>query len=157
MQGGSFTWRGGLNNQSQSRLNRFLVTNNWDSLSNGSVQGVLPRPVSYHFPILLDGGGMRGPSHFRFEKWLVEEGFKDQVKNWWVSFNFTRTFSFVLDAKLRALNLKTWNKEVFGFIEPKKGKALDQVMYWDEKEKVSTLNLEECEARNEARESYKTF
>ncbi|RVW74602.1 hypothetical protein CK203_050923 [Vitis vinifera] len=105
--------------------------------------GVLPRPVSYHFPILLDGGGMRGPSHFKFEKWLVEEGFKDQVKNWWVSFNFTRTFSFVLDAKLRALNLKTWNKEVFGFIEPKKGKALDQVMYWDEKEKVSTLNLEE--------------
>ena len=100
---------------------------------------------------------MRGPSHFRFEKWLVEEGFKDQVKNWWVSFNFTKTFSYVLDAKLRALNLKTWNKEAFGFIEPKKGKALDQVMYWDEKEKVSTLNLEECEARNEARESYKTF
>ena len=37
MQGGSFAWRGGLNNQSQSRLNRFLVTDNWDSLSNGSM------------------------------------------------------------------------------------------------------------------------
>ena len=75
-----------------------------------------------------------------------------------MSFNFTRTFSFVLDAKLKALKavLKTWNKEVFGFIEAKQGKALSKVVYWDEKEKVSALNLEECEARNEARESYKT-
>ena len=30
-------------------------------------------------------------------------------------------------------------------------------MYWDKKEKFSALNLEECEARNEARESYKTW
>ena len=26
LQGGPFTWQGGLNNQSQSRLDRFLVT-----------------------------------------------------------------------------------------------------------------------------------
>ena len=30
-------------------------------------------------------------------------------------------------------------------------------MYWDEKEKCSALNLEDCEARKEARESYKTW
>ena len=71
------------------------------------MQGVLPKPVFDHFPILLDGGGMRrGPSTFRFENtWLEEEGFKDQVKNWWLSFDFTRTFSFVLDTKLRALKV----------------------------------------------------
>ena len=51
--------------------------------------------------------------------WLEEEGLKDLVKNWWMSFNFNRTFYFVLDAKLRALKVvfKAWNKEVFGFIE----------------------------------------
>ena len=76
-----------------------------------------------------------------------------------MSFNFTGTFSFVLDAKLKALKavLKTWNKEVFNFIEAKQGEALSQVVYWDEKEKVSALNLEEYEARNEVRESYKTW
>ena len=88
----------------------------------------MPRLVSDHFPILLDGEGLRKvPSPFKFENvWLEEEGFKDQVKNWWVSFNFTGTFNFVLDAKLRALKvvLKTWNKEMFGFIEARKGKAL---------------------------------
>ena len=28
---------GGLNNQSQSRVDRFVVTNNWDNLFNGFV------------------------------------------------------------------------------------------------------------------------
>ena len=102
----------------------------------------------------------RGPSPFRFENmWLEEEGFKDQMKMWWGSLNFNGTSSFVLDTKLRALKdiLKTWNKEVFGLIETKKGEALRQVVCWDEKEKCSTLNLEDCEARKEARESYKTW
>ena len=30
-------------------------------------------------------------------------------------------------------------------------------MYWDEMEKCSALNVEDCEARNEARESYKSW
>ena len=34
LQGGPFTWPGGLNNQSQSRLDRFLVTDDWDSMFN---------------------------------------------------------------------------------------------------------------------------
>ncbi|RVW36308.1 Transposon TX1 uncharacterized 149 kDa protein [Vitis vinifera] len=80
--GGPFTWRGGLNNQSQSRHDQFLATDNWDSMVNGAVQGILPRLVSEHFPILLEGGGLkRGPSLFRFENmWLEEKGFKDQMK-----------------------------------------------------------------------------
>ena len=39
LQGGPFTWRGGLNNQSQSRIDRFLATDNWDSMFNGAVKG----------------------------------------------------------------------------------------------------------------------
>ena len=60
---------------------------------------------------------------------------------------------------MRALTniLKIWNQEEFGLIETKKGEALRQVEYWDEKEKYSALNLEECEARKEARESYKSW
>ena len=84
MTGGPFTWRGGLNNQAQSRLDLFLVTDNGDNLFNGAVQGILPRPVPNHFPVLLEGGGLkRGPSPFRFENmWLEGEGFKDKMKMW---------------------------------------------------------------------------
>ena len=140
---GPFTWIGGLNNQAQFRLDRFLMTDNWNSLVNGAVQGVLPRSVSDHFPVLLEGGGLkRGPSPFRFENMrLKEEGFRHKMKTWWGSLNFTETSSFILDAKLRDLKniLKNWNKEEFGLIETKKGEALRQVVYWDEKEKCSAL------------------
>ena len=46
---------------------------------------------------------------------------------------------------------------MFGFIKARKGEALSQAVYWDEKEKGSTLNLEESEAKKEARESYKNW
>ncbi|WKA08526.1 hypothetical protein VitviT2T_026242 [Vitis vinifera] len=161
LQGGLFTWRGGLNNQSQSRLDRFLVTDEWDRMFNGAMQGILARPVSDHSPILLEDGGLkRGPSPFRFENmWLEERGFMDQLKSWWGSLSFTGSLSFVLDAKLKALKglLKTWNKEVFGVIETKKREALSQVVYWDTVENHSTLSLEDCEARKEAQEAYKTW
>ena len=67
-----------------SRLNRFLVSEDWESHFNGVVQCILPRPMSNHFPILLDGGRVRrGPTPFRFENtWLKEEGFKDLLKRW---------------------------------------------------------------------------
>ena len=72
--------------------------------------------LSDHFPILLDGGGLRrGPAPFRFENmWLKEEGFKDVLQTWWEGLNFRRSASFVFAAKLQALKslLKNWNREV---------------------------------------------
>ncbi|RVW24396.1 putative ribonuclease H protein [Vitis vinifera] len=114
--GGPFTWRGGLNNQAQSRLDRFLVMDNWIICSMG----------------------------------LCREFSPDLSRI---------TSCYIVDAKLRALKniLKIWNKEEFGLVETKKGEALTQVEYWDEKEKCAALNMEECEARNGARESYKSW
>ena len=82
LHGGPFTWSGGLNGQSRSRLDRFMISEDWENHFSGEIQCSLPRPVSDHFPILLDGGGVRrGPIPFRFENmWLKEEGFKEQLK-----------------------------------------------------------------------------
>ncbi|RVW94823.1 DEAD-box ATP-dependent RNA helicase 39 [Vitis vinifera] len=98
---------GGLTASMRNSQKWFLVTDSWDNMFNGAVQGILPRPVSDHFPILLK-----------------EED---------------------------------WNKEEFGLVEAKKGEALKQVEYWDEKEKYDVLNMEDCEARNGAREAYKSW
>ena len=85
LQKGSFTWSGGLNNQSRARLDRFLVTPCWLDQFSRVVQRRLPRPTSDHFPVLLEGGSLRrGPTPFRFENmWFKVEGFKDLIRNWW--------------------------------------------------------------------------
>ena len=60
LQGGSFTWRGGLN--------RFLVFGDWNAISMGQFNVFFPDPFFTTAQILLDGGGVRkGPSPFRFE------------------------------------------------------------------------------------------
>ena len=63
----------------------------------------------------------------------------------------------LLIEKLKALKdiLKTWNREVFGRVEVKKGEALSRVSCWDEKKNDFLLIVEETEARNLAREDYK--
>ena len=87
------------------------MSEDWESRFSGVVQSTLSIPVSDHYPILLDVGGVRsGPLPFRFENmWLKEEGFKDLLKDWWQGLNFKGSSSFILAAKLKALKgiLKT--------------------------------------------------
>ncbi|RVW56523.1 hypothetical protein CK203_072539 [Vitis vinifera] len=161
LHGGLFTWSGGLNGLSRSRLDRFLISEDWENHFSGASQCSLPRPVSDHFPILLDGGGTRrGPIPFRFENmWLKEEGFKELLKGWWQGFNYSGSYSFILTEKLKALKikLKEWNSEVFGKVGVNKGLALDKVSYWDNQEQLRALNEQELEARKEAREEFKKW
>ncbi|RVW57568.1 hypothetical protein CK203_113876 [Vitis vinifera] len=138
-----------------SKLDRFLVSEDWEGHFKGVVQSTLPRPVSDHFPILLDGAGVRkGSVPFRFENmWLKEEGFKDLLKGWWQSLRFNASFSFILAEKLKALKaiLKSWNKDVFGKVGVNKKLALDKVDFWDDQEKLRPLSMEELEVRKEAK------
>ncbi|KAJ9680532.1 hypothetical protein PVL29_019761 [Vitis rotundifolia] len=161
LHGGPFTWTGGLNGLSRSRLDRFLISEEWENRFSGVIQCSLPRPVSDHYPILLDGGGVRrGPIPFRFENmWLKENGFKDLLKGWWQGFNYSGSYSFILTEKLKALKikLKEWNTEVFGKVEINKRLALDKVSYWDNQEQQRALNDWESEARKEAKEDFKKW
>ena len=136
-----------MNGLSRSRLDRFLVSEDWENHFSGAIQSSLPRPVSDHFPILLDGGAVRrGPIPFRFENiWLKEEGFKELLKGWWQGFNYSGSYSFILIEKLKALKikLKDWNSEVFGKVGANKRLALDKVSYWDNQERLRVLNEQE--------------
>ena len=139
----------------------FLMSEDWENHFSGVSRSTLPRPVSDHFPILLDGGGVRrGPIPFRFENmWLKEEGFKELLKGWWQGFNYSGSYSFILTEKLNALKtkLKNWNKEVFGKVGVNMRVALDKVSFWDDLERQRVLNKQELEAREEAREDFKKW
>ena len=137
--GGSYTWCGGLNNRSASRLNRFLVSEEWESHFSNLSQSLLLKSISDHAPILLDGGRIRGrKTPFRFKNmWLKVEGFKDLVRKWWSCYNFSGSYNHILACKLKALkqDLKVWNREVFGNVSLNKNAALSQIGFWDAKER----------------------
>ena len=108
LQGGSYTWKGGLNNQRMARL----VRDEWEVHFGGVRQSLLPKPLSDHHPILLEGGGcpVRGPLPFRFENmWLKEEGFKNLINEWWCSLEIRGSGSYVLTKKLKAIKVQLKN------------------------------------------------
>ena len=91
--------------------------------------------------------------------WLKVEGFKDLMKSWWEGDNFSGPSSFILEKKLKVLKskLKKWSNDIFSRVEFIKDLALDQVEFWDVKEKTSRLSLEELEARKKTMKDYKKW
>ncbi|RVW38516.1 putative ribonuclease H protein [Vitis vinifera] len=115
--GGQFTWYGGPNSQAASRLDHFLISNEWEDHFLGVFQCALPRIVSDHCPISLEGREVKkGKSPFCFENmWLLSDGFKELVKVWWTGYSVAGSNNHCLAEKLKALkrDLRRWNKEVF--------------------------------------------
>ncbi len=66
----------------------------------------------------------------------------ERVKEWWSSYQFTGTPSFVLASKLKALkaDLRLWNKHVFGDVSLKQLQLCSELSQLDEKEKFGGLS-----------------
>ena len=110
-------------------------------------QRVLPRVIFDHCPLLVEIGGVgRGRCAFKFENmWLKVEGFVEKVQQWWSSYSFLGSPSFVLAQKLKALkeDLKKWNKEEFCDLAFKKKCLLSELLGLDAKEDILGLSHEE--------------
>ena len=66
--GGPYTWSSGSANPSISRIDRFLVSSDWEDQYPDITKKLLLHPLSNHFPLLLEVGSMsRGKTPFHFE------------------------------------------------------------------------------------------
>ena len=131
LEGESYTWSSGTNQPSMSRIDRALVTSDWEEHYPDVIQRILPHPISYYNTILLEVGNMaRGKSHFRFKNlWLKTDGFVDRVQSWWNQHSFVGTPSFVLAKKLKALkkDIIQWDRREFGNVDRHKKQMLEEL------------------------------
>ena len=145
--GGNFTWSNSREVVASSKLDRFLLFADWEENFPSVCQCRLPRLMSDHFRILLEGGNFHGGKKpFRFENmWLKDEGFLGRVSSWWESYHFQRTPSFSLANKLKMLklDLKRWNVEEFGNIGLRVQNLWKNLKVLEVLEEVRALTVEE--------------
>ena len=80
-----------------SRIDRTLVSVDWEDHFGNASQRVLPHVIFYHCLLLVETSGMgKGHCAFKFENvWLKVEGFVEKVQQWWTSYCFMGSPSFV--------------------------------------------------------------
>lgn len=157
LENASYTRFKGDCHDAASRIDRILLSEEWDNCFNNLKQVPLQRLISDHIPIALQGGAWNcNKRYFKFENWwLSSDGFLDRVKGWWSNFNFSGKPDYILACKLKALKckLKDWSKEVQGNLSSQKklllGKLADldavleaRILTEVENERKSALFLE---------------
>ncbi|XP_022850571.1 uncharacterized protein LOC111372446 [Olea europaea var. sylvestris] len=155
LMGGDFTWSSNRELPVHSRIDRFLISVEWEAKYPDVAQRRLGRVYSDHFPISLSGDvGYSGRRPFRFEKmWLKVDGFGERVRTWWASYKFRGSPSYVLDQKLKALkgDLKRWNEKEVGDVNWRKNQCTLEIEKLDRKEECRGLGGDERERHQELR------
>ncbi|WJX66218.1 hypothetical protein P8452_50797 [Trifolium repens] len=144
--GRKFTWMQ-PNGICMSRLDRVLVSHNWNDLwGNVSLWG-LKRDVSDHCPLIVKYDGHDwGPKPFRFNNfWLNNKAFPKLVEEAWNSFQVCGSKGFVLKEKLKLLKgtIRQWNKDIYGNVDHKIEKITEDIETLELK--CENVGLEEAE------------
>jgi len=144
--GKKFTWYR-ADGSAKSRLDRILVSEEWIQVWPMSKQYVQAREVSDHYAIVVKSWIKDwGPKSFKsIDAWLLEPGFKDLVKDKWMSYEGQGNSIIKFKDKFKRLkvDLKEWNKNMFGNLENNKRKIMKEIDHLDAKDALCDLMEED--------------
>ncbi|XP_057808558.1 uncharacterized protein LOC131023037 [Salvia miltiorrhiza] len=150
--GRKFTWYK-PNGKCKSKIDRFLVNENWLAAWEGTSARGLQRSISDHCPIILTTRSEDwGPRPFRFlNAWVNHSEFEDMVKQVWTGTNVGGWSFFEVKEKLKKLKeaLKVWNRTSFGEIDHKIQELQKELQDKDKVDEQRGLEESEVIRRNE--------
>jgi hypothetical protein len=148
--GRRFTWYH-PNGRSMSRIDRFIVSEEWLNDWGVCSLWVLPRDISDHCPLILKKDNLDwGPRPFRFNNyWLEHKDYKKVVEETWRNQSINGWMGHVLKEKLKSLKyrLKEWSKEEFGGMETQILSLIEEIHALDGKSENVGLSDREVECR----------
>ena len=143
--GKKFTWFK-ANGTTNSRLDRFLVSEESLQIWLAAKQYVQQRVVSDHCALVLKSCTKDwGPKPFRtFDVWLKEPGFTAMIKGKWELYQVEGNSISVLKEKLKLLkaDLKVWSRSVFGCVESDKRRIEMEIENLDGEDNIYALEDE---------------
>lgn len=154
--GPRYTWSNKQECPIFAKLDRILVTTDWETRFPLCLAWSLTRVGSDHSPIILDTGehGAPRPRYFHFENhWASREGFKEMItEKWMESCNRRPEEFYSLDGWHGSLcllrqHLKGWNIQLIGQQKREKTRLLNELETIDREAETKELTVEEWAAR----------
>jgi hypothetical protein len=147
MSGGQYTWSNNQINPTLEKLDRFLMTSDWEDLFPLTTVHKVSREASDHNPVIVDTmeGRELKKKAFRFEKsWLKEEEFLHRVERSWRQPIRACNSLEKVQIKLKKIksDLKGWGANIRGRDKKKKHDLHLELAILEELEEQSNISLE---------------
>jgi hypothetical protein len=141
MSGRCFTWVNSLPNPTYEKVDKILISTEWELNNPLSTVVALPRVISDHTPppLLIDFGRSSTSNitpMFKFELgWLLRDVFKNMVSGVWRSVSDRSNMMRCWQIKIRRLrqHLRRWEKHTGGVNKKEKKELLDKLDSLDKK------------------------
>jgi exonuclease III len=136
--GRQFTWANNLQAPTFEKLDRILVSMEWEMQFPQATVTALPRAISDHTPLLLHTGISSQPkaNSFKIElSWLFKDGFHGKVIEVWQCESQGSTSIEIWQNKIRSLRryLRGWAKNMNGTYKKEKNDILIKIDQLDKK------------------------
>jgi hypothetical protein len=151
--GRQFTWANNLQTLTFEKLNRIMVSTEWEVQFPQVMVTTLPRGISDHSPLLLDTGTSSQPNvnSFRLElAWLFKDGFHEKVVEVWQPESQGSTSIKIWQNKIRSLRryLRGWTKNMNGTYRKEKNDILNKMEQLDKKAEMTMLSPQELDVKH---------